>query len=159
MAKSLLLEGLLKNSKTQKGSQELESVLKEDHDGSMLNDLASLLGNETTIQDGIKILGHIFGSSTPQVTSELENKTNLKQGQGKMLLSMLAPFVLEYLGKKHKTHGSGSPDITDLIVKTKKSSKSGSVAEKILTGVLDKDKDGSALDDVLENLADNFLRN
>lgn len=58
-----ILAGLTKNSQTSQGAESLNKALESKHDGSLLDNIGSMLQNQSSQiqQDGNGILDHIFG--------------------------------------------------------------------------------------------------
>jgi hypothetical protein len=90
----------------------LQQAIEQDHDGSILDDLAGYvngsanLGSRTT--DGQGILDHLLGAQQPQVVHALSSQTGLNASSIMQLLPMLAPIVMGMLGRQARTSGSGS---------------------------------------------------
>ncbi len=60
MALPMILSALAKNAAQPRGAESLDNALQENHNGGILNNLDSYL-NAPDTNDGIGILGHIFG--------------------------------------------------------------------------------------------------
>lgn len=90
----------------------LEQAVLQDHDGSILDDIAgylqgsSNLGPRTT--DGAGILGHVFGDRQQGVAQAVSAKSGLDLSSIMQLLPLLAPIVMGMLGRQARTEGSGS---------------------------------------------------
>ena len=90
-----------------------------------------------TIEDGNSILGHIFGSKevSRSVARNAEQNTGIASSLIKKALPIVAAMVMGSLGKQVFGGGSSAPAATQ----------SGG----LLTSLLDSDRDGSVIDDVL----------
>lgn len=97
-----------------------------------------LLGQESTVKDGNDILGHIFGDKqvSRDVSERAAKKTGLSSTLIKKMLPVIATMVMGALSKK--VLGGGSAP-----------SSSRSNSGGLLTQILDRDNDGSMIDDVL----------
>jgi hypothetical protein len=154
----VILGGLNRNLKTPEGAESLNRALESKHDGSLLDNLSDILqGNsDELVKDGEGILGHVFGSDVNVVQQGIAQKTGISMDKAGPLLSSLAPVVMAYLGKQKKQTNAGAGGLGDLLggllgsVGTKKKQSGGILG--MITGLLDKDKDGSAVDDILEML-------
>ncbi len=154
----VILGGLNRNAKTPEGAESLNRALESKHDGSLLDNLSDILqGNsDELVKDGEGILGHVFGSDVNVVQQGIAQKTGISMDKAGPLLSSLAPVVMAYLGKQKKQTNAGAGGLGDLLggllgsVGTKKKQSGGILG--MITGLLDKDKDGSAVDDILEML-------
>lgn len=154
----VILGGLNRNAKTPEGAESLNRALESKHDGSLLDNLSDILqGNsDELVKDGEGILGHVFGSDVNVVQKGIAQKTGISMDKAGPLLSSLAPVVMAYLGKQKKQTNVGAGGLGDLLggllggVGTKKKQSGGILG--MITGLLDKDKDGSAIDDILDML-------
>ena len=150
MAMPLLLGAMKKNVSSPQGAQGLMSALSGKHDGSILNNLGGLFGggvDESVMQDGAGILGHVFGGKQPQVENALSQKSGLDTGSIAQILKIAAPIVMGFIGKE--TRQSNVNDSTGM------NALLGSMLggqpqenQSLITTLLDADGDGSILDDV-----------
>ncbi len=150
MAMPLLLGAMKKNVSSPDGAAGLMSALSGKHDGSILNDLGSLFGggvDDSVMQDGAGILGHVFGNKQPQVENALSQKSGLDAGSVAQILKIAAPIVMGFLGKQTaQSNVSDSKGMNALLG----SMLGGQPQENqsLITTLLDADGDGSILDDV-----------
>lgn len=154
-ALSAVLGGLSHNAQQPGGDQALAGVLGG-HDGSILDNLGGLLGNAGALQgDGGGILGQIFGHHQPAVQSQVSQSTGLDSGQVGKLLMLLAPIVLGYLSRQHQQGAGGG--LTDILNgERQQTAQAAPQHAGILDQLLDRNHDGSVLDDVV-GLAGGFL--
>lgn len=143
----MLLGGLANNSASETGAASLLGALDQDHDGSILDDLGGFLGNFSS-GPGAGILGHIFGGSQGAVEQGVSQASGLDMGKVGPLLMMLAPIVMGALGRTQRESGVGAGDLAGLLGGATQQMGSGSGLMGILSSVLDRDHDGSAIDDV-----------
>ncbi len=145
----MLIGGLANNASDENGAASILNALNQDHDGSALDNLGPLIANLGGGQ-GAGILGHILGSRQPQVEQGISAASGLDMGKVAPLLMMLAPIVMGALGKTNQQQGGldiGS--LAGLLGGTSQTMNSGNPLMGMLGGLLDRDKDGSAIDDVL----------
>ena len=97
-----------------------------------------LLGRQETVDDGNSILGHIFGSKdvSRNVAKNAEQNTGIASTLIKKALPVIATMVMGTLGKQ--IFGGGG-----------NSAPAASQGGGLLTSLLDSDRDGSVIDDVL----------
>lgn len=166
-ALNLILTALKKNTDDEKGAHDLDKALSEDHDGSLLDQLdAYLEGNKPSgVADrtinGPGIVDHLFWQKKEQATDLLSKKTGVDKQKATEILIQLAPVALALLGKarnttakeENKEGGDLSGLLTGLIwgavEKQKKNQKDENPIMDIAEQFLDKNNDGSILDDLL----------
>ena len=85
----------------------LRKAIAEDHNGALLDQLDDYLdGNVGGRQaDGTGILEHVLGDRRPQAEQALSAKSGLDLGSIGPLLAMLAPIVMNMLGRKQQQSG------------------------------------------------------
>ena len=142
-----ILAGLQRNVSTREGAASLDKALAKDHDGSILNDLAGVAGGQAAQKDGAKILDHIFGKDKASVQDAVSKKTGLDKEAVMALMIALAPIVLGKLGEMKKNKDMKADEIAKEIEKEK--APSGGLMDN-LVGMLDTNKDGSVVDDLLK---------
>jgi hypothetical protein len=145
----MLIGGLARNSQSDEGASSLLNALNRDHDGSILDNLGGLLGNVAGGQ-GAGILGHILGGRQGQVEQGISAASGLDLSKVAPLLMILAPMVMGALGRANQQQGGldiGS--LAGLLGGAHNQMSSSSPVLGILGGLLDRDHDGSALDDIL----------
>ncbi len=153
-----ILAGLTKNTQTAKGAESLNNALESKHDGSLLDNLSSMLQNKSSEvqQDGNGILDHIFGANKAALEKGVAAKSGLSIQKVGPLLSMLAPIVMAYVGKQKRQSKTSAGGLGDLLggllgsaspATSKKTAGGGLMG--MVTGMLDKNKDGNIVDDIL----------
>lgn len=145
----LLVSGLARNARKDDGARSLAGALDRDHDGGLLDQLGSFLGGGDT-SAGAGILGHVFGDRDSAAARGVGQASGLDLGQAKQLLMMLAPIVLGALGKMKRERSMGPGDLGDLLGRDDEKLRRPGGGGDLLSSILDRDGDGSALDDVLE---------
>jgi hypothetical protein len=150
-----MLEALNKNTNTTEGAESLNKAL-EDHDGSILNNVSGFLDNPQS-ENGLGILGHLFGNSTPNVAQAVSKSSGLDQNSSMQLLTMLAPLVLGFLGKEKKQNNldaNGLNNLTSML--SSNLAQSNPDIMSFVGSLLDSNKDGSFLDEALGMLGGFF---
>ncbi|MGB5286281.1 MAG: DUF937 domain-containing protein, partial [Polyangiales bacterium] len=143
----LLLGALAKNSAASGGADALASALDRDHDGGILDDIGGFLAGGAS-SDGAAILGHILGKREPTVEAGIGKATGMQTDQTAQLLQMLAPIVLGYLGRQKQQQGMNAGTLGELLGTQSKQAQSQNPALSALASLLDKDDDGSIVDDL-----------
>ncbi len=166
MALPMILSGLAKNAQEPQGAESLNSALEKDQHGGLLDNLMGYLGGgipqpqEATRQtNGNGILDHIFGGRQTQVANELTQNSGLDAGQIARLLITLAPIVMGFLGKKKQEEGLGADGLSSWLGgQQQQMQSSGNPMVDMASRILDKDGDGSAMDD-LASMAFGYFTN
>ena len=150
MAMPLILGAMKKNVKSPNGAEGLMSALNNKHDGSILDNLGGLFQggvDDSVINDGAGILGHVFGGKQPQVENALSQKSGLDAGTISQILKIAAPIVMGYLGRETSQNRVNDSNGMNALL--------GSMLggqpkqnQSLITTLLDADGDGSILDDV-----------
>lgn len=133
-AAPVLVGMLQKNAATQEGAHGIQGAL-EDHDGSILNNLAGFFGSGDT-SDGNGILGHILGNNRGSVEKELSEKTGVSMADVSKILAMLAPVIMGYLGQQSRQTGQKGGGLTDLLGGLMGGSDASSIGGNILSSIL-----------------------
>ena len=144
-----LVEALNKNAKDEEKRASLNKAL-EDHSEDNVEDLQGFLGS-MDLQDGQKMLGHILGGKKNQVESSISKSSGLSTSQVTGLLAMLAPVLIGMLGKKKKEENISKDSLPDLTGSLGKilGGGSGNGLMDMAKNILDKDQDGSFVDDLM----------
>lgn len=150
-----ILAGMTKNAQTKEGAESLNRAIESKHDGSLLDNLSNMLqGHTQELQDdGDGILGHVFGNNRSVIEQRISKKTGVSSGKIGPLLAILAPIVMAYLGKEKSQSITGAGGIGDLLgglLGGGSQTRSGGGIMDFISGALDKDGDGDALDDILD---------
>lgn len=147
----MIMGAMAKNAQTPQGAQSLDNALAKDHDGSLLENLSGFLGSADNGPGGA-ILGHVFGNNRTTAEAGLSKMTNLNPNQAGSLLENLAPVVMGYLGQQKKSQGLDAGGIVNILMGARNQASNdsgmGGMAMTMLNSFLDKDGDGSALDDI-----------
>lgn len=155
----MLLGGLANNSQSEQGASSLLAALDRDHDGSALDDVAGLVGMLAQGQgSGGSILGHIFGGGTSAVAQSVSQASGLDAGKVGPLLQMLAPIVMGAIGKARREGGFGAGDLAGLLGGASQQFSGGGDMLGLISNLLDRDRDGSPVDDVVGMLGNLFGR-
>jgi hypothetical protein len=145
----LLVSALANNAAEPQGAQALHQALAKDHDGSVLDDLSSFLSNPQ-VANGAGILSHVLGAQQPVVTQGLKQGTGLTSQQIAMLLQIVAPLVLGWLGKHQQQQGLDANGLASYLGNQQQiQQQSNPDMMGILNTLLDSNQDGSAIDDVI----------
>lgn len=153
LALPVIIGALNRNASSSEGAQSLTNALQRDHDGSFLENLSQKIGQASTIDDGMAILGHIFGDKQGGVENSVSKGAGLDPEKASQLFTMLAPIVMGALGQiqqKKSLDAQGVSQVLQQERETVEKTTSG------LTQLLDMDGDGDVTEEVI-NLGANLL--
>ena len=146
-----MLTALSKNTGTEKGAQELNNALEKKHDGSILDNLSGYLSNPD-LKDGAGILNHLFGSQTSNVANAVSQSSGLDTNGSMKMLQMLAPVLMGMLGQQKKQNNldaKGLGNLTSMLASNFGSEAGASGIMDVVTNLLDANKDGNVMDDIM----------
>ena len=144
----LLVSALAKNASTPDGARALHGALARDHDGSAVKDPETALTNADT-GDGGRILGHVLGDRQEAVQQAIAKATGMDSAAAGQLLATLAPVVMGSVGRMAQQRGLDAQGLSDrLEQEVQKVRQSAPGLVDIATRLLDRNQDGSILDDV-----------
>lgn len=171
----LLIGGLARNSAQPEGAASLAAALERDHDGSLLDSFGSLLGGGgsggggglggllsaagsllggggSKATDGAGILRHVLGDRRGNVESGVGKVSGLDLGQVAQLLSLLAPLVMGALGKLKQRQGLDAGGLQAVLAgeRAEVERRVPTQGKGSLLDLLDRDGDGSVLDDLAD---------
>jgi hypothetical protein len=112
----LLLGALGAEAQDPQAAPGLQRALAEDHNGALLDQLDDYLdGNVSGRQaDGSGILEHVLGDRRPLAEDAVAKKSGLDMSTIGPLLAMLAPIVMNMLGRRQQ-HAGGGVGLDDLL--------------------------------------------
>ncbi|GGK13133.1 hypothetical protein GCM10008955_03040 [Deinococcus malanensis] len=102
----LLLGALNRNAQTPDGAAALSGALDR-HDGRALDLFGQ--GQVPDPQEGQKILGHLFGNQQYAAANAVSQRSGIDPQMAMQVLMMLAPLVMNYLGRQRQGQSGGWP--------------------------------------------------
>jgi len=152
MALPVLMGAMKRNAATPEGAAGLMGALSGKHDGSILDNLGGLFAggvDQSVMDDGAGILGHVLGASQNNITNALVQKSGMDSGTVMEILKVAAPLVMGYLGKQSKQQNvADSNGIGNLLGGLLGGGDTAPKQQSLIESLLDGDGDGSILDDV-----------
>ena len=144
----MLMQAMGNNAKTPQGAEALAKALDR-HKEDPLDDMMGFLKG-VDINDGKKILGHVFNQRTQKVEQNLAAETGMSENQIEKLLAQLAPVVLGALGKEKNQKGVDASGLASMLPMITGFLGSGSNNDVLgmAAKLLDADGDGDIMDDV-----------
>lgn len=157
MALPMILGALAKNASDPQGAESLSNTLEKNHDGSILNGLGGYL-NQPNTDDGIGILGHIFGQKQGAAAQQVSQNSGLDMGQVAQLMITLAPIVMGYLGRKKQQENLDAGGLSQVLQgQQQQIQQTNNPIMDMISNFLDSDQDGSSMDD-LASIAANYMQ-
>lgn len=137
--------GIQKNTESTTGLDALMNALKKGNHEQYI-DNPDVLAQQSAVDDGNGILGHVFGSKdvSRQVATHAAKQTGISDSIIKKILPMVASLAMGALAKQGLGSALGG------------SQTAGQSSGGLLNSFLDADKDGSIMDDLL-GIAGRFL--
>ena len=154
----MLMQAMNNNAKTPQGAASLAKALDQHKEDPVDDVLGFLKGVD--VNDGKKILGHVFQQKNTSVQRNLAAQTGMSGNQVENLLAQLAPVVLGALGKEKSQKGVDANGLTSMIPMIAGMLGSGSNQDLMgmATKLLDADGDGDIMDDVSKMLGGFFKK-
>lgn len=157
---STLISGLAKNASTEGGATGILGALDQDHDGSILNDVMGLVmsgaqGRGAT--NGAGILNHILGGQQQNAAQMLSQTTGVSQNGIMDMMIKLAPMVMGVLGQQNQQQGGLDASALSGLLGNAVQTQSSNPLMQMATRFLDKDGDGSAMDDIMGMVGSKLL--
>ncbi|MEM8586349.1 MAG: DUF937 domain-containing protein, partial [Bacteroidota bacterium] len=152
---SVLLSAMARNAATPAGAESLNNALERDNHGGLLDSLTDLVGggmSNNRAANGSGILKHILGRRTDDTVAQIGQRTGMSTGNVMQLMTTLAPVVMGVLGRTKQTGGLNADGLGGLLdgfmresVQPQRPARETNIG---LGGLLDRDGDGSAIDDI-----------
>lgn len=144
----LLLAALTRNATAGGQAQSLDTAISQDHDGSVLDDVPGFIDRAES-GPGAGILRHVLGERQQTVQAGLGRATGLDPQKAGQLLTMLAPLVMGALGRAKREKGLDTGGVSTLLSgEQQRLQETAPGVMSTLGRFLDRDHDGSAVDDI-----------
>lgn len=117
--------------------------------GSILGSVLSGGAPASRAQNGTGILEHILGDRQEAAANAVSQQSGLSAGSIMKLLPILAPIVMQVLGKMRAQNNIGAAELPQVLGGAAQQSAQQSGMSGLLGSVLDRNGDGSMMDDIL----------
>jgi len=150
MALPLLMGAMKKNVQTEQGAAGLMSALSGKHNGGILDNLSGLFEggvDDSVMNDGAGILGHVLGGNQSNVQNALSQQSGVDAGSVGQILKVAAPLLMGFLGKQTQQANVSDANGMNALL-------GGMLGgqpkqnQSLIASLIDADGDGSVLDDV-----------
>jgi len=156
LAVPVIVAALARNASQPQGAQDLHQAVASDHDGSILDQLTSYLGNPQAA-NGSGILGHVLGGERPAVESNLAQATGMDQNSAGSLLETVAPLVMGAVGREQQQNGLDPNGLSQFLAQQQQAQPAEPGLMGSISSMLDSNRDGNVTDD-LSRIAGNFFK-
>ena len=156
---STLISGLAKNASTEGGASGILGALDRDHDGSILNDVMGLVAGMQGggAANGAGILNHVLGGQQQNAAQMVSQASGINQNGVMDMMIKLAPMVMGVLGQQNQQQGGLNPSALSGLLGNAVQTQSSNPLMQMATRFLDKDGDGSAMDDIMSMVGSKLL--
>ncbi|MBK9044858.1 MAG: DUF937 domain-containing protein [Saprospiraceae bacterium] len=152
---NVLMNAMAKNASSPDGAGSLVNAVTRDHDGSILDNITDYFSGQFQPQNpsainGKGILDHLLGGKQETAASTIGKETGMDAGQIMKMMAMVAPILMGVLGKANQNtqNAPSGGGLIDMLLNSTKKINSQSNQGGLLSQILDKDGDGSIMDDV-----------
>ena len=157
---STLLGGLAKNA-AGGGAEGILNALDRDHDGSVLNDVMGMIsgnagGRNAAALNGAGILGHILGGQQQGAAQVISQASGVQQSGVADLMIKLAPIVMGVLAQQKQQQGLDASGLAGMLGGAVQTQNANPLMQ-LATQFLDKDHDGSMVDDLMGMVGSRLL--
>jgi len=142
----VLLGAMKKNIQDENGARELNSALNDPKHGQKFLDNINNKNPSAMASEGGKILQHVLGPNQENLNKTLATTLGIKQSSISEIIKMAAPLLMSVLAsqkKEAKVETSGLDNLIESVMGS-----SGKFDSSLISTFLDKNKDGSVIDDI-----------
>lgn len=156
---STLISGLAKNASTEGGATGILGALDRDHNGSILNDVMGLISGMqgSGAANGAGILNHVLGGQQQNAAQMVSQTSGVNQSGVMDMMIKLAPMVMGVLGQQHQQQGGLNPSALSGLLGNAVQTQSSNPLMQMATQFLDKNGDGSAMDEIMSMVGSKLL--
>ncbi|WP_341227239.1 DUF937 domain-containing protein [uncultured Arcticibacterium sp.] len=151
MALPVLMGAMQRNANTPDGAAGLLSAVTGKHNGGILDNLGGLFQggvDDSVVNDGAGILGHVLGGKQAGVESALSQKSGLDMGTVSQILKVAAPILMGVVGKQVSQSNVQDSNGLGNVLGGLLGGGTGSKQQSLIESFLDADGDGSIVDDL-----------
>jgi hypothetical protein len=159
---STLLGGLAKNASQAGGAESILNALNTDNHSSVLGDIMGLVMGGAQGQgatNGAGILGHILGGQQQNAAQMVSQASGVSQNGVMDMMIKFAPLVMGVLSQanQQQSRGMDASGLAGLLSGAVQQQQNQNPLMAMATRFLDKDGDGSAMDDIMGMVGSKLL--
>ena len=152
----LLLNAVSRNANNPQSGGGLFGAITKDHDGGILGDLMNVLGgqkkvNNPSTMNGEGIINHLLGKQQLEAAQIIQQMSGLNLFKSGVLMQLIAPVVMGVVGQQQKSNGLDLGGLAKVLMGggNQQSGNQGNRSSSVFEKLLDRDGDGSMMDDLL----------
>ena len=163
----LLLSAIEKNATHQDKGGGLFGAIQKDHDGGILGNLMDVFAgkkqvNNQSTMNGAGIVSHLLGKQQLEAAQVIGQMSGLDIFKSGVLMQLIAPVIMGVVGQKQKTNGLDLSGLAKILMGGRQQQQQQQAPQRggnggIIGALLDRDGDGSMMDDLL-NMGMNILK-
>ena len=161
----LLLNAMARNANNQDRGSGLYGAIEKDHDGGILGNLMGILTGQQQVENkstmnGEAIIGHLLGKQQLEAAQVISQASGLNFFKSGVLMQLLAPIVMGTVGQTKKSSGFDLGGLAKVLMggaQQQQQSQGGGGLGSVFGKLLDRDGDGSMMDDLL-NIGMNMMK-
>lgn len=158
----LLINAMSRDAANAERGSGLFGAIQKDHDGGILGNLMGILtgqqkANNPSTMNGAGIINHLLGKKQLEAAQYISQASGLDFFKTGVLTQLLAPIVMGVVGQQQKSSGLDLGGLAKVLMGgAQQSAPQQSAAGGLLGKILDRDGDGSMMDDLL-NMGMNMM--
>lgn len=160
----LLLNAMARNANSQDRGSGLYGAIEKDHDGGILGNLMGILTGQQQVENkktlnGEGIVGHLLGKQQLEAAQVISQASGLNFFKSGVLMQLIAPIVMGTIGQTRKSSGFDLGGLAKVLMggTQQQQQSQGSGLGSVFGKLLDRDGDGSMMDDLL-NIGMNMMK-
>lgn len=160
----LLFNAIARNANSQDRGSGLYGAIEKDHDGGILGNLMGILTGQQAVQNqstlnGEGIVGHLLGKQQLEAAQVISQASGLNFFKSGVLMQLIAPVVMGVVGQTRKSSGFDLGGLAKVLMggAQQQQSQGGGGLGEVFGKLLDRDGDGSMMDDLL-NIGMNMMK-
>lgn len=161
----LLLNAISRNANNQDRGSGLYGAIEKDHDGGILGNLMGILSGKQQVENkstmnGEAIIGHLLGKQQLEAAQLISQASGLNFFKSGVLMQLIAPIVMGTVGQTRKSSGFDLGGLAKVLMggtQQQQQSQGGGGLGSVFGKLLDRDGDGSMMDDLL-NIGMNMMK-
>lgn len=153
----LLLNAVSRNANNPQSGGGLYGAIKKDHDGGILGDLMNVLGGKKKVSNpstmnGEGIINHLLGKRQLEAAQMVQQMSGLNLFKSGVLMQLIAPVIMGVVGQQQKSNGLDLGGLAKVLMggSNQQRDSQGSSSAGVFQKLLDRDGDGSMMDDLLD---------